>query len=1195
MNYIEPPIPDNEESRLKALYSFNILDTPSEKPFDDIVELASKLCEAPIALISLIDSERQWFKAKVGLSVSETSRCVSFCAHAILDNEPLLINDTTKDRRFAGNPLVLGRPNIKFYLGIPLIVNGGHRIGTLCVIDSKEHDISETKVTALKVLANQVIVQLELRAQLQREQLLNEQLEISRLQYNSFESSTCLIEFDLNGKILNANKKYLELFDYELHEIIGKNHTIFVSYSERRENAYDIFWEILRTGQYCSAEFRRITKDRRDIWIRGSYNPVKNEKGEVYKIIKFAFDITKEKNIALTNLHKIKALDKTHATVEFNLNGEILDVNANFLNIVGYSRHELIGQNHSVLLSEEEKNSVEYLQFWRNLRRGDYQYGEFNRVTKDGKKLRIKGSYNPIFDIHGTPVKIVKFALDITKQYLESTAKSETIKCIYLSSAIIEFDINGYIINVNNNFLNIVQYGREEVLGKHHSILVSDDEFKSENYKRFWEELRNGIHKVGEFQRFNKFGEKVWIRGAYNPVCDATGKVYKIIKFTFDTTTEREASELILSKNLELERLNNIIAKSEARYRALSDASPLGIYGTTPDGDCIYVNDRYLQITGLSQKQLSGRGWLNAIHPQDRNRVDYEWYKAALENREYDSTHRFVKANGDIFWCRVKAAAIKEKNEVVGYVGVLEDITSRKEAEDRLKIATQAAQIGIWQWNINDNTLVWDATMFAIYGIAESDFSNSYDSWANCLLTEDRDLVEKKFQDCISKEERFETIFRIIRPDIEVRYIKSFGIVERDHDNTPIRMVGTNIDITEQIEREAELERTRNAAESATYTKSQFLANMSHEIRTPLTSIIGFAEAAMEPNVNNEDMTKSLSTILKNGTHLLGIINDILDLSKIDAGALKIEKLQFSPLDVVENLRSLMLPRIAEKGLSFVVNYHWKLPRLITSDSLRLMQILVNLVSNATKFTHAGKVELNVWSDPELENLHFSVTDSGIGISDEQLSRLFKPFSQSDEGTTRKFGGTGLGLSISKQLTQMLGGEITVTSIPDQGSTFSFFIKTGYVDSQDWISAIIEQKIQPIKTQSIKEKLNGRILIVDDASDNRDLLKFTLNKTGLMIKMAENGEEAIKLAVSEKFDVILLDMQMPVMDGYTAARELRKLGLKIPIVAFTANSMKHDILKCIDAGCTSHLPKPFTKEALINCLDKQLQQSKMII
>lgn len=662
-------------------------------------------------------------------------------------------------------------------------------------------------------------------------------------------------------------------------------------------------------------------------------------------------------------------------------------------------------------------------------------------------------------------------------------------------------------------------------------------------------------------------------------VKDPARHYLEILPHTMDSVLAQHAARM------EVKRL-------EGWYRALSDASPLGIYGTDLEGNCNYTNSRYQEISGLSHEQCLGYGWMAAIHPDDRERVQKEWYEAAVANKQYDSTHRFLKSDGRISWCRVKAASIRDGETILGYVGTLEDVTARKQAEDRLRLATSVAKIGIWQWEVQQNLLHWDDSMLEIYGVKKDDFLGAYETWQEALLPEDREKAEGNLQAALKDGKKYDVVFRIRRSDGVIRYIQANGTVERDENQKPICMVGTNLDITEQRDREEELARLHGTAQAATYAKSQFLANMSHEIRTPLTSIIGFAEAAKEQGVCEDDRVRAFETIFSNGKHLLGVINDILDYSKIDAGALKIEALPFSPVALVENVRTLMLPRVAEKGLDLAINYKWELPRTITSDSMRLMQVLVNLMSNAIKFTEYGKVEIIIACDREKEQLHFSIKDTGIGLTEEQIPRLFQTFSQANLSTTRIYGGTGLGLSISKKLVERLGGDIVVESVPTKGSTFSFFINTGVLAETDWISSVPETSVESDSSATVLRELSGKILIADDAEDNRNLMKFTLRKTGLDITLVDNGGIALSKALSEHFDLILLDMQMPIMDGYTAAREMRKKGITVPIVAFTANAMKQDIINCIEAGCTTHLPKPFKKEVLFECLYQQLRKKQ---
>ncbi len=406
-----------------------------------------------------------------------------------------------------------------------------------------------------------------------------------------------------------------------------------------------------------------------------------------------------------------------------------------------------------------------------------------------------------------------------------------------------------------------------------------------------------------------------------------------------------------------------------------------------------------------------------------------------------------------------------------------------------------------------------------------------------------------------------------------------------------------------------ELEGAMRQAEAANQAKSEFLANMSHEIRTPMTTIIGFAELLAEEVLCctqcagyggcelRERNGQYVETIRSNGRYLLEIINDILDLSKIESGGLEVERIPCSPLEILHEVRGLMAARAAEKKLGFVVEVDGPVPEAIRSDPTRLRQILVNLVGNAVKFTSAGHVRLSLAlveppaaaADPRLR---FRVSDTGIGIGPEQTARLFVPFSQADSSTTRKYGGTGLGLAISKRLIEALGGTIAVESTPGQGSTFTVEVPTGPLEG---VPRVEYKPLDAGVTSAADESppssqpLNARVLLVEDGLDNQRLLSFLLKKAGATVVTAENGQVAVELALAaraegHRFDLILMDMQMPVMDGYEATRRLRAAGYDGPIIALTAHTMQGDREKCLAAGCDDFTPKPIDRRALLEAI-----------
>lgn len=385
---------------------------------------------------------------------------------------------------------------------------------------------------------------------------------------------------------------------------------------------------------------------------------------------------------------------------------------------------------------------------------------------------------------------------------------------------------------------------------------------------------------------------------------------------------------------------------------------------------------------------------------------------------------------------------------------------------------------------------------------------------------------------------------------------------------------------------QSELVKAKERAEAASQAKSSFLANMSHEIRTPLNAILGFADLLrLGGDRNNESERQDfLETIHRSGEHLLTLVNDILDLTKIEAGQMDYEQLKFSPHQVIAEVMSVMRARAQGKGLA--LEYHWygSIPEVITSDPARFRQLLLNLIGNAIKFTERGGVQAVARLDAERCELTVDVIDTGIGIPANVCEAIFKPFTQADSSVTRRFGGTGLGLSISRHLATALGGHISVQSEVGKGSTFSFTIATGPLTEVRLLDHPVSDIVMPVRPQPTppRSRLDGlSIMVVDDGETNRKLIRLVLDRAGATTSMAENGLEAVELGRTQHFDMILMDMQMPLMDGYTAAGRLRELGCHCPIVALTAHAMRGDAERCIAAGCSDYLTKPINPEKLI--------------
>jgi len=385
-----------------------------------------------------------------------------------------------------------------------------------------------------------------------------------------------------------------------------------------------------------------------------------------------------------------------------------------------------------------------------------------------------------------------------------------------------------------------------------------------------------------------------------------------------------------------------------------------------------------------------------------------------------------------------------------------------------------------------------------------------------------------------------------------------------------------------------ELQNARARADEATRAKSEFLANMSHEIRTPLTTIIGFSETLTDPDLKTDDRRRAVTAIQNSGRHLYDIINDVLDISKIEAGKLEMESIPVSPLDLVKDAVCIMEQKASERGLQLRTEFHWPLPKTIHSDPTRLKQILLNLCGNAVKFTPSGTITLGLSLDAPARRVVFTVTDTGIGMSEEQVEQVFAPFRQADKSTTRNFGGTGLGLSISQQLARRLGGDITCSSRLGEGTCFTVTVDAGEPSQWEWLEPEETQNevcVTPT-LQVAPPRLQGRVLLAEDTADIQALLVMLLQKAGLTVDTVDNGAAALRQVRDAQYDIILMDMQMPVMDGLTAMAQLRDSGVDRPIVALSANASQRDRQRCLQAGANDFVVKPVDVAQLYEVLQR---------
>lgn len=516
-----------------------------------------------------------------------------------------------------------------------------------------------------------------------------------------------------------------------------------------------------------------------------------------------------------------------------------------------------------------------------------------------------------------------------------------------------------------------------------------------------------------------------------------------------------------------------------------------------------------------------------------------------------------------------------------------ESAVQLKKTTEHFEIATTAAAVGIWSLDVANQTLEWSTLHKKMWGYTNLEKKLTYEDWHKVIVEEDKETAFAEVENALKTKTLYEASYRIKRADNgNIHWIKSTGQYFYNNAGQPITLTGVSIDITAQKLFENELMDAKIAAEHATMSKQQFLSNMSHEIRTPLNSILGFTNVLLKTELvpEQKEFVKAIKT---SGKSLNLLINDILDLAKVDAGRMTFEK---QPFEIRESLKSILHSfnlKVKQKNLELVKEYDTKIPSVLLGDSLRLNQIILNLISNAVKFTHKGKIILSVKllnEDNENVTIEFAVTDSGIGIDATKIDSIFNVFEQAETNTANFYGGTGLGLNIVKQLIESQGGSISVKSTINEGSTFTFILPFGKTNVKSAEETETLKKDSQIK--------NIRVLVAEDIALNQLLIKMILNDFGFEHEIVKNGKIAIEKLQTNTYDIILMDLQMPEMNGFEATEYIRKtMKSEIPIIALTADVTKADVTKCKEYGLDDYIPKPINENLLYSKIVELVNRS----
>ena len=504
----------------------------------------------------------------------------------------------------------------------------------------------------------------------------------------ALDRSQAVIEFKLDGTIISANANFLNAVGYRLDEIKGKHHSIFVEPVEREGVQYKRFWDDLRAGKFQQAEYKRLAKGGREIWIQATYNPIFGATGRPIRIMKFATDITEQKLRNADFEGKVAALNVSQAVIEFALDGTILDANANFLATVGYDLAEIRGRHHRIFVDPAERESAGYREFWASLGGGAFQQGEYRRVGKDGREIWLQATYNPIRDPSGRPMKIVKFASDISADKLRSIDYAGKIAAIDKAQAVIEFSPDGTILTANANFLAVVGYALPQIVGQHHRMFVQPGEREGAAYRAFWQRLGEGSYQAGEYRRVGEDGREIWLQATYNPILDpTTGKPLKVVKFATDITAD-------VARRRQFQLLSLV-----------ADETDNSVLITDAQGRIEYVNPGFERMTGYTAAEATGRKPGELLQGPATSATTRATIRERLARHEpfYDEILNYTKG-GDPYWISLAINPIRGRDgKIERFISIQANVTQTKQGSVQRGIQLDAigASNAICEWSLS--------------------------------------------------------------------------------------------------------------------------------------------------------------------------------------------------------------------------------------------------------------------------------------------------------------------------------------------------------------------------------------------------------------------------------------------------------------------------------------------------------------
>ncbi len=985
---------------------------------------------------------------------------------------------------------------------------------------------------------------------------------------------------DRQGRIVSFNRTCEEVSGYTLAEVKGKCVWDFLLAAEEAESGKAVFAE-LQAGRFPNVyENYWVAKDGTRRLIHWSSSCLTDSFGAVQYVVATGIDVTERRRIeeALqVSEARFRALVQNSSDIItlFDGEGTVLYQSPSIERLLGYRPEERMGRNVfcDPIVHLDDLSAKRAFFETAKSRHGTPVTAEFRLRHADGSWRDIEAVAQSFLHDPGVAAVVANYR-DVTDRRRAEAALRQQARLLHLSyDAIIVWRKDGGIEHWNRGAEQLYGFTESEALGRAtHKLLKTIHPVP-------WLEIEAAMRKhgqwEGELRHYDRDGHELTVSARHQLVLGIDG-IERILETNRDVTDRKRAEEAL--------------RESESRFHHLFEEDLSGDFLCTCEGRILVCNAAFADIFGFSSADAAaGRSVLALyIDPGERDSI-LATLRAQGKLAHYE-TWRKRRDGTPIYVVENLVGHFDDQGELYEIQGYVVDDTERKRAEEALREReaqyrelVQNANSAIVRWKVDGTVTFFNEYAQNFFGYEEDEIVGKD---VRILVPEEDSSGEDLsglVRDIVADPERFvNTINENVRRDGSRVWMAWTNKPILDENGHVLGILAVGTDITERKRAEEALAAAKTAAEAATEAKSRFLASMSHELRTPMNAILGMIDVAL-PKVKDPTAQDCLQTAKDSADLLLALLNDLLDSAKIESGKLELEAAPFSLRRMLDQTTRVLSVRASEKGLCYCCHVPEEIPDGVIGDRMRLQQVLLNLGSNAIKFTDRGDVEVVVRNLPHEGEacLEFAVRDTGIGIPPSAQARLFQPFQQADVSMTRRFGGTGLGLSISKSLVEIMGGRIRVESEVGKGSTFYFTVRLPLATGP-------LPELEPAASPPARALRQLRILLVEDNPANQKLATYILHDRGHVVEVAADGQEALRLAEQSRHDVILMDLQMPGMDGLEATAAIRNRdigGSRVPIIAMTAHAMESDRQRCLDAGMDGYLSKPINAGETISLVE----------